>query len=134
MDEKAIKERFKKARDIEKEQLQEKRESIEEKQKKRTQLEEDIKRILANWEEEFPKSQEIIDQTPFVESSGISCYLFKKKGDNKTYVLIIDRGAVKEVQSVAYFMETFIASDAVLNSMKDRIPQFVEYLSTQVKT
>jgi len=134
MGEKEIREKLQKAKASDEQNELEKKQVIENRVKARRKLEENIKSELAEWEKDFPKGPEIIDEKPFAEGSGFRFYLLKKKGDTKTHVLVKRGEVTRVVQSVDYFMETFAATDEMLRLLQKRIPEFIEYLSNKVES
>ena len=131
MDEAALSEKFEKAKKAEELEEQKKKHSIEESNEKRKNLEKEIMDKLANWEDKLPSALEVIDEMPFL-TQGESYYLLKKANEKKICVVVMSGKDIKVVQRVSYFKDTFAADDEVLRLLNDRIPGFIEYLSTQV--
>jgi hypothetical protein len=75
---------------------------------------------------------EVMDEKPFLTYRGDSYYLSKKANEKEIYVVVMSGKNVKVAQKVTYFKDTFAASNEVLLLLKDRIPGFIEYLSTKV--
>jgi len=134
MDPDAVKRKLLEAKAAEEQAGIERKKIIAERIAARKKLEKEIKDELEKWEPLFPKEIEIIDEKPFVDSKrhALSLTLMKKKGSSKTYVLSRSGSTIRAIQDVDYFIDTFAASDYALEKLKERIPEFIQYLSNNL--
>jgi len=124
------------------EKEREKEERILEEDKKLKEIIQSIKEEIEKWKNVLPVDLEVVDEIPVADINKRQYFLFKKQKNQKISVVWYEqkseRGRIKKVQnerSIEDFMEYLESwgAEPVLLKLKDRIPVFIEYLSTKIQ-
>lgn len=146
MDEDTVREKLKKASDKEKEEDQARALAFQEQKKRMQAIKTDIRKELTKWMQDLPMDLDARDNVPFDKFNRSSFYLSKKRGTKEIIVEryeptgkrvgkgVVIEEALMDSQTIDNFMEYLDSwgGERGLVKLKERIPEFIEYLSTNI--